>query len=50
MSFNPDRLVRKWDNAVETFRMIDNYPIIHISLETDSDVSVSLDHSLLEYD
>ena len=46
----PDRLVRKWDNAVETFRMIDNYPIIHISLETDSDVSVSLDHSLLEYD
>ena len=46
----PDRLVRRWENAVETFRMIDNYPIIHISVETDSDVSVSLDHSLLEYD
>ncbi len=45
----PDRLVRKWDNAVETFRMIDNLPIIYINVETDAQsVSMSLDHSLLE--
>ena len=45
----PDRLVRKWDNAVETFRMIDNLPIIYINVETDAqNVSMSLDHSLLE--
>ena len=44
----PDRLVRKWDNAVETFRMIDNLPILHIALETESDdVSFSLDRSLI---
>ena len=44
----PDRLVRKWDNAVEIFRMIDNLPIIHIGLETDSDdASFSLDRSLI---
>ena len=44
----PDRLVRKWDNAVETFRMIDNLPIIHIGLETDSeDASFILDRSLI---
>ena len=46
----PDRLVRRWDNAVETFRMVDNLPIIHISMETDAYVSISLDHSLLEYE
>ena len=47
----PDRLVRKWDNAVETFRMIDNLPIIYINVETDAKtVSMSLDHSLLEYE
>ena len=47
----PDRLVRKWDNAVETFRMIDNLPIICINVETDAEtVSLSLDHSLLEYE
>ena len=46
----PDRLVRRWDNAVETFRMVDDLPIIHINVETDSNVSISLDHSLLEYD
>ncbi len=47
----PDRLVRKWDNAVETFRMIDNLPIIYINVETDAQsVSMSLDHSLLEYE
>ena len=45
----PDRLVRKWDNAVETFRMIDNRPIIYINVETDArNASISLDHSLLE--
>ncbi len=45
----PDRLVRKWDNAVETFRMIDNLPIIHIALETDSnDSSIRLDDSLID--
>ena len=44
----PDRLVRKWDDAVETFRMIDNLPIIHIALETDSDdAAFSLDGSLI---
>ena len=44
----PDRLVRKWDNAVETFRMVDNLPIIYIALETDSDAtSISLDRSLI---
>ena len=44
----PDRLVRKWDNAVETFRMLDNLPIIYIALETDSDAtSISLDRSLI---
>ena len=45
----PDRLVRKWDNAVETFRMVDNLPIIHIALETDAKyTSISLDQTLLE--
>ena len=45
----PDSLVRKWDNAVETFRMIDNLPIIYINVETDAqNASISLDHSLLE--
>lgn len=45
----PDRLVRSWDNAVETFRMIDNLPIIHIALETESEnTSIGLDHSLIE--
>lgn len=44
----PDRLVRSWDNAVETFRMVDNLPIIHIGLETDAEeTSISLDHSLI---
>ena len=44
----PDRLVRKWDNAVETFRMIDNLPVIHIAVESDSDAtSIALDRSLI---
>ncbi len=47
----PDRLVRRWDNAVETFRMVDDLPIIHISVEAeDKMVSISLDHSLLEHE
>ena len=29
----PDRLVRRWDNATETFRMLDNLPIIYIGME-----------------
>ena len=45
----PDRLVRKWDNAVETFRLIDGLPIIHIALDTDAEyTSISLDHSLVQ--
>ena len=45
----PDRLVRKWDNAVETFRMVDNLPIIHIELNTDAEAtSISLNHSLIQ--
>ena len=44
----PDRLVRKWDNAVETFRMIDNLPIIHIDIETDAkSTSIELDNTLI---
>ena len=44
----PDRLVRKWDNAVETFRMIDNRPILHVALEAESaNTSMSLDQTLL---
>ena len=45
----PDRLVRKWNNAVETFRLIDNLPIIHIDLETDAQhTSISIDQTLIE--
>ena len=45
----PDRLVRKWENAVETFRMLDSLPIIHIGIETDgAETSISLDHSLIQ--
>ena len=44
----PDRLVRKWDNAVETFRMVDNLPVIHIGIETDAEAtSMSLDDTLI---
>ena len=44
----PDRLVRKWDNAVETFRMTDNLPIIHIDIETDADAtSIDIDPTLI---
>ena len=45
----PDRLVRKWDNAVETFRMVDNLPIIHIALHTEGQkTAIGLDHSLIK--
>ena len=44
----PDRLVRKWDNAVETFRMMDNLPVLHIALDTDAThTSIGLDHTLI---
>ena len=44
----PDRIVRRWDNAVETFSMTDNLPILHIAVETEGAyTSISLDHSLI---
>ena len=44
----PDRLERSWDNAKETFRMLDNLPIIYIAVETDSEeTAISLDRSLI---
>ncbi len=46
----PDRLERKWENAVETFRMVDNLPIIHIGIETNEEetTSMDLDNTLIE--
>lgn len=45
----PDRLVRIWDNASETFRMVDDLPIIHIAVDTDAEyTSISLNHSLIQ--
>ena len=44
----PDRLERKWPNAKETFRMLDNLPVIHIALETDATVITPiLDQTLI---
>ena len=44
----PDKLVRRWDNAVETFRMLDNLPVIHIALDTEAkQTSIGLDHTLI---
>ena len=46
----PDRLVRKWENATETFHMLDNLPIIHIGIGTDAEqasISIGLDHTLI---
>lgn len=44
----PDRLVREWSNAVETFQLMDNLPIIYIGLETECDtISCSLDSGLI---
>ena len=45
----PDRLVRKWDNAVETFQLLDDMPAIIIDLDTDADsIFCVLDTSLLK--
>ena len=44
----PERLERRWGNTVETFRMVDNLPIIHIAVDTDgAETSISLDTTLL---
>ena len=44
----PERLERRWSNALETFRMVDNLPIIHIGLETDAaETSLDLDRTLI---
>ncbi len=46
----PDRLVRKWENVTETFHMLDNLPIVHIGIDTDSEqasISIGLDHTLI---
>ena len=46
----PDRLVRKWENATETFHMVDNLPIVHIGIDTDAEqasISIGLDHTLI---
>ena len=45
----PDRIVRKWDNAVETFRLLDEIPALVINLDTDADsISCVLDTTLLK--
>ncbi len=44
----PERLERRWNNALETFRMVDNLPIIHIGVQTDAaETSLALDHTLI---
>ena len=44
----PDRLVRQWDNAVETFQLVDNLPIIYIGMETEAQtISCSLNLGLI---
>ena len=46
----PDRLVRKWEHVTETFHMLDNLPVIHIGIDTDSEqasISIGLDHTLI---
>ncbi len=44
----PDRLERRWDNAKETFRMLDDLPVIHIAVETDSEnTAITLNQGLL---
>ena len=44
----PERLERRWNNALETFRMVDNLPIIHIGIETDAaETSLDLDRTLI---
>ena len=44
----PDRLVRRWDNTIETFRMLDNLPIIYIEIKTEEPTSaITLDKTLI---
>ena len=44
----PDRLVREWNNAEETFQLIDNLPIIYIGIETEAEtISCSLNLGLI---
>ena len=44
----PDRLVRRWDNTTETFRMLDNLPIIYIEIKTEEPTSaITLDKTLI---
>ena len=44
----PDRLVRQWNNAEETFQLIDNLPIIYIGMETEGEtISCSLNLGLI---
>jgi glycogen debranching enzyme len=44
----PDRLVRQWSNAVETFQLVDNLPIIYIGMETEAQtISCSLNLGLI---
>ena len=33
----PDRLVRQWNNVVETFQLVDDLPIIYIGMETEGE-------------
>lgn len=43
----PERLVRTWDNAEETFLLIDDMPILYIGLETKADsifCRLAMDH------
>ena len=44
----PDRLVRRWDNMTETFRMLDSLPIIYIEIKTEEPTSaIILDKTLI---
>ena len=44
----PERLVRKWNNVVETFQLVDNLPIIYIGMETDAEtITCSLNMDLI---
>ena len=33
----PERLVRQWNNVVETFQLVDDLPIIYIGMETEGE-------------
>ena len=44
----PERIVRQWNDAVETFQLVDNLPIIYIGIETaGQEISCSLDMDLI---